>query len=127
MARPSHVRDAVRMRVAGDPRHGWSVDELKAELDGAGIRADFSSVFRALVWLQEKRIVDRIDLGDGKARYELARSHHEHVRCERCGTIKEIPGCLVEESTAGIEAATGFRLTRHRLVLAGVCPGCLAG
>src|SRR5690348_14822581 len=124
MARPSHVRDAVRMRLAGDPRHGWSVDELKAELDAAGIRADFSSVFRALVWLEDTRVVESVDLGDGKTRYELARAHHEHVQCERCGSVKEVPGCLVEASTAGIEAATGFRLTSHRLLLSGVCPSC---
>ena len=126
MARPSHVRDAVRLRIAGDPRHGWSVDELKAELEEAGLRPDYSSVFRALVWLEEHGLIESVDLGDGKTRYESARAHHEHVQCERCGAVGEVPGCLVEESAANIESSTGYRLTSHRLVLSGVCPNCLS-
>ena len=68
MARPSHVRDAVRLRIAGDPRHGWSVDELKARLDVAydgwlhqlGVRfvavSDSSVDFSAV---QEKALIER--------------------------------------------------------------------
>ncbi|TME19915.1 MAG: transcriptional repressor [Chloroflexi bacterium] len=126
MARPSHVRNAVRMRMAGDPRHGWSVDELKAELDASDISADYSSVFRALVWLETRGFVQSVDLGDGKTRFESRREHHEHVQCERCGSVSEVPGCLVERSASEIEAETGYRLTTHRLVLTGVCPTCAA-
>jgi len=114
------------MRMAGDPRHGWSVDELKAELDASDISADYSSVFRALVWLETRGFVQSVDLGDGKTRFESRREHHEHVQCERCGRVSEVPGCLVERSASDIEAETGYRLTTHRLVLTGICPTCAA-
>ncbi len=126
MARPSHVRDAVRVRLLDRSRHGWTIEELQRDLHDSDIPADYSSVFRSLVWLEARGIAQRVDLGDGKARYEPASTHHEHVRCERCGEVGAIPECIVEGAAGEIERATGFRLQTHRLVLVGLCPDCQA-
>ena len=124
MPRPSPVRDALRTRLLAEPRHGWSLDELLAELRAADVRADFSTVFRALNWLEAEGEVRRVDLGDGKARYEADTGHHEHVRCSSCGAVSEVPGCLVQGATQLVEATTGFSIDDHRLVFAGLCPSC---
>jgi len=89
--------------------------------------ADFSSVFRALERLEREGDVLRIDLGDGKSRFEAVGEHHEHVRCERCGNVEAVPGCLVEAATPIVERRTGFRVTGHRLLFSGVCPNCREG
>lgn len=124
MPRPSPVRDAIRKRVLDGSRHGWAVDELHLDLESAGIPADYSTVFRALVWLEEQGVAQRVDLGDGKVRYEPAGRHHEHVQCERCGQVREVPDCLVDDASAEIERSTGFRLLSHHLTLSGICPTC---
>jgi Fur family ferric uptake transcriptional regulator len=122
--RPSHVRDAIRSRLSDRTRHGWAIDELQDDLRQAGVAADYSSVFRAVVWLEEQGAAQRVDLGDGKARYEAVSAHHEHVQCERCGDVAVVPGCVVEGAASEIERSTGFRLQAHRLVLTGLCPAC---
>jgi Fur family peroxide stress response transcriptional regulator len=122
--RPSPVRDALRERLLAHPRHGWSLDELLRELHEAKVSADFSTVFRALNWLETEGVVRRVDLGDGKARYEANTGHHEHIRCSSCGTVTEVPGCLVQGSTQLVEATTGFAITDHWLVFSGLCPTC---
>jgi Fe2+ or Zn2+ uptake regulation protein len=124
MPRPSPVRDALRACLTEHPRHGWSLDELLAELHAESVSADFSTVFRALNWLEAEGEVRRVDLGDGKARYEAPRDHHEHVRCIQCGSIAEVPGCVVDEAAAGIEARTGYAVQSHQVVFAGLCPNC---
>jgi Fur family peroxide stress response transcriptional regulator len=124
MPRPSPVRDALRACLLDTPRHGWSLDELLEELRSSSVSADFSTVFRALNWLEAEGVVRRIDLGDGKARYEANTAHHEHVRCESCGAVSEVPGCLVQGATQLVEATTGFSITDHRLVFSGLCPTC---
>jgi Fe2+ or Zn2+ uptake regulation protein len=106
------------------PRHGWSLDELLGELHSARVSADFSTVFRALGLEPVEGAVRRVDLGDGKARYEANNAHHEHIRCNNCGTVSEVPGCLVQGSTQLVEATTGFSITDHRLVFSGLCPTC---
>lgn len=107
-----------------ESRHDWTIEELRAALCERGMAADFSSVFRALRRLERDGEVARIDLGDGKARFERAGDHHEHVRCERCGAVAAVPGCLVRSAAPLVERRTGFEVTGHRLLFAGVCPAC---
>jgi Fur family ferric uptake transcriptional regulator len=68
--------------------------------------------------------VARIDLGDGKARYEAAGDHHEHVRCEVCGAVAAVPGCLVETVVPAVERRTGFKVSGHQLLFSGRCGSC---
>jgi Fur family ferric uptake transcriptional regulator len=110
--------------LAEEVRHDWTIEELREALSDRGMTADFSSVFRALRRLEDEGAVIRIDLGDGKARYEPTGAHHEHVRCERCGAVAAVPGCLVESSAPAVERRTGFTITGHRLLFAGICPEC---
>jgi Fe2+ or Zn2+ uptake regulation protein len=127
MARPSHVRSAIAELIATSPRHDWTIDDVAGELHRRGVEADFSSVFRGLERLADDAVVERVELGDGKARFEAPRQHHEHVRCERCGSVGEVPGCVVEAVVPAVEAQTGFTVTGHRLLFSGVCETCAPG
>ena len=124
IARPSHIRPALAEVLAVEGRHDWTIEELQEALALRDVPADFSSVFLALRQLESGGEVLRIDLGDGRARFEAVGEHHEHVRCDRCGAVEAVPGCLVEESVA--ERQTGFAITGHRLLFAGICPRCRA-
>ncbi|MBV9212163.1 MAG: transcriptional repressor [Actinobacteria bacterium] len=124
MARPSHVRDAVREALSGSTRHAWSIEDVLHELRGRRVSADFSSVFRALTFLEREGLVSRVELGDGKARFEATHGHHEHVRCDSCGAVAPVPGCPVEGTRAQVERATGFTITGHRLLFSGLCAEC---
>jgi Fe2+ or Zn2+ uptake regulation protein len=97
------------------------------ELTRRRVAADFSSVFRGLKWCETQGLVQRVEVGDGKARFEAVADHHEHAQCERCGTVVEIPGCHVEQVAPKLEQQIGFALTAHRLVFLGLCPQCRVG
>ncbi|MBI5106099.1 MAG: transcriptional repressor [Solirubrobacterales bacterium] len=125
MPRPSHVRDAVAALLRESGRHDWAIDEVLAALHGQGVAADYSSVFRALARLEADGAVRRVELGDGKARYEAAGDHHEHVRCDRCGTVGEVPGCAVRAVLPHVAEQTDFVITGHTLVFSGLCPACV--
>jgi Fur family transcriptional regulator, peroxide stress response regulator len=125
MARPSHIRPALVEVLSQGDRHDWTIDALQHAVAERGVPADFSSVFRALGQLERDGAVARIDLGDGKARFETVAEHHEHVRCERCGAVEAVPGCLVEDSV--VERRTGFAVTGHTVLFAGICPQCRKG
>ena len=127
MARPAHVRKAVERILEGSDRHGWSVDVLVDTLNGAGIDASFSAVWRALRHLERAGVATRVDLGDGKIRYEPTGTHHDHVLCEHCGAVSAVDGCVVEDAVETVEASTGFSLSDHQLVFRGVCPACIEG
>jgi Fur family ferric uptake transcriptional regulator len=124
MARPSPVTDAVRTLFGAGGRHLWSIDELHQAVRGTLGGADYSTVFRAVATLEREGLIDRIDVGDGKAHFEVHEAHHEHVRCDSCGRVAEVPGCVVEDAAAAVRTSTGFVVTSHQLVFTGRCPEC---
>jgi len=124
MPRQSPIREALSALVVGSTRHDWSIEDLVTELGAREVAADFSSVFRALGRLVDDGVVRRVQLGDGKARFEAAGEHHEHVRCDRCGAVGAVPGCVVRNAVPRVQEATGFRVTGHQLLFSGLCPEC---
>ena len=126
MPRPSPVTDVVKSLFEGEARHAWSLDELHEAARVALGGADYSTVFRAVSAMEREGVIRRIDLGDGKAHYEVGDDHHEHVRCDSCGQVAEVPGCVLEDAAAGVQNSTGFKVTSHHLVFTGLCPACAA-
>jgi Fur family ferric uptake transcriptional regulator len=126
MPRPSPVTDEVRRLFETQDRHAWSLEDLHQEIKTTLGSADYSSVFRAVNLLEKQGMVDRIDLGDGHTRFEVREGHHEHIRCESCGRIAEVPGCVLDDASAQVQSLTGFRVTNHRVVFGGLCQTCAA-
>ena len=126
MPRPSPIADEVRWLFETQERHAWSIDELLEEVRSSLGAADYSSVFRAVGQLERAGMVDRIDLGDGRARIEVHEDHHEHVRCESCGRVDEVPVCVLDDASAQVRELTGFKVTSHRVVFGGLCGECSA-
>ena len=124
MPRPSPVTDVVKSLLEGDARHAWSLDELNEAARVALGGADYSTVFRAVSAMERDGTIRRIDLGDGKAHYEVGDDHHEHVLCDSCGQVAEVPGCVLDDAAAGVQTSTCFTVTSHRLVFTGLCPTC---
>ena len=128
MARPAHVRSAIERILEGSDCHDWSVDGLADALNATGVDASFSAVWRALRHLERTGVATRVDLGDGKTRYESVGAHHDHVQCEHCGGVWAVEGCIIaEDAVRTVEASTGFSVSDHQLVLRGVCPACIEG
>ncbi|HUZ89432.1 MAG TPA: transcriptional repressor [Candidatus Acidoferrales bacterium] len=124
MPRPSPVTDAVWDVFASHARHAWALDDLHQTVRSQIGGADYSSVFRAVSGLEGKGLIDRLELGDGRAHYELHDDHHEHVRCEQCGQVAEVPGCVLEGVPRAVQSSTGYQVRAHRLVFIGLCPTC---
>lgn len=126
MPRPSPVRDTLRAIFSAPEHQALSLDELVESVRARIGTGDYSTVFRAVAVFEGEGLIERVDLGDGLARYEARRSHHEHVRCDHCGRVAEVPGCALESVGREVEATTGFRLRGHSLVFTGTCPECAA-
>jgi Fur family ferric uptake transcriptional regulator len=112
--------------MSGGERHAWTLEELHAGLTERGQSTDFSSVFRAAEKLAAAGVVRKLLLDDGRARFELAAEHHDHLYCTRCHALVPVPCLIGHDDFAALERATGVAVTDHHLVLSGVCRACLA-
>lgn len=124
MPRPSPVTDEVRRLFETHERHAWSIDELHDTVRSSLGSADYSSVFRAVTQLERQGFIDKIDLGEGHARFELREGHHEHIRCDSCGRVAEVPVCVLDDATSQVQKLTGYRVLSHQVVFGGLCQEC---
>lgn len=87
---------------------------------------DLTTVYRCLMTFQEVGLVERYDLGDGCARFEVRRSgesHHHHIICVRCKRIESVESCSLTQPLAELKRR-GFSDIVHRLEFFAVCQGC---
>ena len=119
-------REAIAATVFESDAH-LSVDEIETALRGRGDRTGKATVYRTLDLLVKSRLVDELDFGEGFKRYESRfrrESMHEHLICQACGSVTEFPAPELPAIEARAAREHGFRPTRHKLEIYGLCAEC---
>ena len=122
----THQREAVADVVFGSGEH-LSVDEIERVLRSDGHRIGKATIYRALDLLVRSKLVAELDFGEGFKRYEhrlSAEPIHEHLICLNCGAVTEFQSAEVHRIEASVSARHGFRPTRHKLEIYGLCHKC---
>jgi Fur family ferric uptake transcriptional regulator len=90
-------------------------------------RVGIASVYRVLESLYTVRLVRRVDVGDGIARYEPLREsgeHHHHLVCTECGRVDIFDDPALERAIRRVEEKSGYAVEQHDVVLLGACDTC---
>jgi Fur family ferric uptake transcriptional regulator len=98
-------------------------DALRAEGRAVGL----ATVYRNLELLVEHRLVGKLDVGQGTARYERllpTGEHHHHLVCDRCGKVIPFDDPQLERTIERITDKIEFRVDEHDVVLHGACSTC---
>ena len=101
--------------------------DIHRELRSQRERVGLASVYRVLDVLTERRLVQRLDLGDGVMRFEAVREperHHHHIVCDDCGKIEPFANERLERVIRDVEAGSGYAVAAHDVVLRGACATC---
>ena len=97
------------------------VEQLHARATERDTGISIATVYRTVKLFQEAGILDRLEFGDGRARYEDAeREHHDHLIDLTTGEVVEFVDPEIEALQERIAARLGYRLKGHRLELYGV-------
>ena len=83
-----------------------------------------STVYRALDALEQLGMVDHVHLGHGPAVYHLADEAHQHLVCEACGDVVEVPDGLFEDLAARLRRRYGFAIRPNHFAVLGRCRAC---
>ncbi len=88
------------------------------------IKVDQATIYRILTLFSQKGLVKKIELKEGKFRYEITGSDHHHIICESCGKIDDISDCSLESIEKDIAKKKGFSIKSHSLEFYGLCKNC---
>ncbi|MGB7269900.1 MAG: Fur family transcriptional regulator [Albidovulum sp.] len=83
-------------------------------------KISLATVYRTVKLFDGEGILDKLEFGDGRARYEDAeRSHHDHLIDLDSGKVIEFVDPDIEALQERIAAKLGYKLVGHRLELFG--------
>jgi len=86
-----------------------------------------ATVYRTLDLLVELGILQKMNFGDGKTRFELNDEnvhHHHHLICLSCGKVLEFELDLLDDLEERIAKKTDFDIVDHKLKFYGYCSDC---
>ena len=104
-----------------------SAQEIHEGMRAGGARIGIASVYRALEGLSQLDLVQRVELGDGVARYEPLRpggDHHHHLVCDDCGKVEPFEDASLESAIERVAVGHGYAVAAHEVVLRGACNDC---
>jgi len=107
-----------------------SAQEIYDDIRSAGGRVGIASVYRALDQLVELELVQRVDIGDGIARFEPSHGsgdHHHHLVCDDCGRVDPFFDPALEQALEGAASRLDSGMRAHEIVLHGSCADCRGG
>ncbi|MFK7744154.1 MAG: Fur family transcriptional regulator [Roseobacter sp.] len=111
----------VIAQVLEDSDDHPDVEELYARASGIDSGISLATVYRTVKLFEEAGILDKLEFGDGRARYEDAeRDHHDHLIDINSGEVIEFVDPDIEELQERIAKKLGYELRGHRLELYGV-------
>lgn len=127
----THQRKVVLEVFVDNPGTHLSAEEVHDILKQRSADIGLATVYRSLELLCDKEIgiLQKIEFGDGCARYELnltePNTHqHHHLICTKCKKVTEFSEDMLDALETDIMKKCGFKVTDHQVKFFGLCEEC---
>ena len=108
-------------QVLEDTADHPDVEELYTRASKIDPTSSIATVYRTVQLFDAAGILDKLEFGDGRARYEDAeRDHHDHLIDINSGSVIEFVDSDIEKLQEKIANKLGYKLMGHKLELYGV-------
>lgn len=123
--RRTAARQAIVEAVLGAEDH-ITADDVARRVQRRFPSVNISTVYRTLEALERAGVVDHVHLGHGRAIYHLAGEEHQHLVCERCEGVEELPSEKLRSFLRMLDRDFGFEVDRGHFAIVGRCRSCRA-
>ena len=114
----THQRRIIAEVISNSEDHP-DANEVYIRSNNTDPRISLATVYRTIKLFEEAGIIEKLDIGDGRSRYEEAGEHHEHLIDVESGEIIEFQNEELEEMKRQVALNMGYELVDHRLELFG--------
>ena len=102
-----------------------TAEGLQARVQGEHPEVHMATIYRNLEALERLGVVEHTHLGHGPAVYHLADALHQHLVCELCGRVVEVPSTLLRGVEEEVRATYGFVMRPGHFAVVGRCARCV--
>ena len=115
----THQRSIIA-RVISDASDHPDANKVFLRSNKIDNRISLATVYRTIKLFEQHNVLNRIDFGDRKARYEeLTDNHHDHLIDIESGEIIEFVNDDIEKLQKAVAQKLGYSLVDHRMELYG--------
>jgi Fur family ferric uptake transcriptional regulator len=122
--RATGARRATVDALLGAGRQHLSAEDITTMVQREHPEVAPSTIYRTLGALEDLGIVEHVHLGHGPSTYHLVPDRHQHLVCEVCGDVTEVPDEDFASLAAALEHRYGFSLRLGHFALLGCCRRC---
>ncbi|NHZ85436.1 MAG: transcriptional repressor [Planctomycetia bacterium] len=101
-------------------------EEIYITLRKRGLKISRATIYRTIDVLVKNNLIDKLEIGDGRARFEYNDRflHHDHLICTNCGKIIEFHNNEIEILQTQTAKKYNFKIIHHSHQLFGICEDC---
>lgn len=121
--RATTARRAVVESLASGSGH-LSAEDIAEDVKPRYPDIHLSTVYRTLESLESAGIIDHVHLGHGRAIYHLKDDPHQHLVCEICGAVTQVPDDVFKSLEKDLVNEYGFQIRRNHFAVLGSCKHC---
>ena len=90
-------------------------EQICESLKSSSVNVSRATVYRTLDTLVKHQFIRKMDIGDGRIRYELkiGHPHHDHMICVETGKIIEFTSDEIEQIQDDIAKKHGYKIIKH--------------
>lgn len=122
--RITSVRRSVIGILLKSPRGHLRADEVAAEVRSTHPDVAESTIYRTLSALEDLEVIEHVHLAHGPSTYHVVLQPHQHLVCDRCGSLTEVPDEHLTELRRSLADRHGFALSNQHFSLQGLCKHC---
>jgi len=123
--RMTHQRKVVLEELKKTTAHP-TADELYETVRKRLPNVSLGTVYRNLEILSACGQALKLDLGEGKKRFDATMEPHYHLRCVKCGRVIDVPYVPVDrEIEDHFRGIASFKITDVHVHFEGICEDCL--
>ena len=121
--RVTKARRAVVAALVDADGHA-TAEALQARVQAEHPEVHMATIYRNLETLERLGVVKHTHLGHGPAVYHLADELHQHLVCEGCGYVVEVPADLLRPVEDEVRTRYGFVMRPGHFAVVGRCESC---
>jgi len=123
-------RQIILQSFVDHPDQHLSAEDVYGIVRQLSPEIGLATVYRTLELLSDLDILQKMDFGDGRHRYEVNETgtahHHHHLICLACGEVREFDDDLLETLETAVARKSKFDIIDHQLKFYGYCQECRA-
>ena len=103
----------------------FSVADLQKSLERSNPDLGRATLFRAIDLFVKLGVLEKVHRESAEDGYIVGvKGHHHHLICRRCGDVRHIDFCPIQDEINAIVLQEGYSDAVHRFEIEGLCSSC---